>query len=124
MPYPQKAPFAVDANGVPSDADCNSIDWATSYLDYAVGNAFGRLYNNYDNLGDAWAAYWKVVASKYMNFPGVMGYDLMNGMCFEDEDGLFFFLCSFCSVVCVCTLRMHVKKGGRVLGPPLIQPPA
>ncbi|KAG0059169.1 hypothetical protein BGZ89_000647 [Linnemannia elongata] len=78
MPYPQKAPFAVDANGVPSDADCNSIDWSTSYLDYAVGNAFGRLYNNYDNLGDAWAAYWKVVASKYMNFPGVMGYDLMN----------------------------------------------
>lgn len=80
MPYPQKAPFAVDANGVPSDADCNSIDWSTSYLDYAVGNAFGRLYNNYDNLGDAWAAYWKVVASKYMNLPGVMGYDLMNGM--------------------------------------------
>ena len=91
MPYPQKAPFAVDANGVPSDADCNSIDWATSYLDYAVGNAFGRLYNNYDNLGDAWAAYWKVVASKYMNFPGVMGYDLMNGT------PLFFFLAGFCS---------------------------
>ncbi|KAF9091194.1 hypothetical protein BGX23_005399 [Mortierella sp. AD031] len=78
MPYPQKAPFPVDANGVPSDADCNSIDWATSYLDYAVGNAFGRLYNNYDNLGDAWAAYWKVVASNYKTLPGVMGYDLMN----------------------------------------------
>ncbi|KAG0027358.1 hypothetical protein BGZ81_005694 [Podila clonocystis] len=41
IPYPQKAPFAVDANGVPSDADCNSIDWSTSYLDYAVGNVFG-----------------------------------------------------------------------------------
>ncbi|CAO3574814.1 unnamed protein product [Mortierella alpina] len=78
MPYPQKAPFAVDANGVPSDADCNSIDWSVSYLDYAVGNAFGRLYNNYDNLGDAWAAYWKVVATNYHTLPGVMGYDLMN----------------------------------------------
>ncbi|KAK3813055.1 MAG: glycoside hydrolase superfamily [Benniella sp.] len=78
MPYPQKAPFPVDANGVPSDADCNSIDWSVSYLDYAVGNAFGRLYNNYDNLGDAWAAYWKVVATNYHNLPGVMGYDLMN----------------------------------------------
>lgn len=80
MPYPQKAPFPVDANGVPSDADCNSIDWSVSYLDYAVANAFGRLYNNYDNLGDAWAAYWKVVATNYHNLPGVMGYDLMNGM--------------------------------------------
>ncbi|KAF8937746.1 hypothetical protein BGZ58_002237 [Dissophora ornata] len=78
MPVPQKAPFAVDANGVPSDADCNSIDWSTSYLDYAVGNAFGRLYNNYDNLGDAWAAYWKTVATNYNALPGVMGYDLMN----------------------------------------------
>ncbi|KAF9392026.1 hypothetical protein CPC16_003670 [Podila verticillata] len=78
MPYPQKAPFAVDANGVPSDADCNSIDWSTSYLDYAVGNAFGRLYNNYDNLGDAWAQYWKTVSSNVKDLPGVQGYDLMN----------------------------------------------
>lgn len=108
MPYPQKAPFAVDANGVPSDADCNSIDWATSYLDYAVGNAFGRLYNNYDNLGDAWAAYWKVVASKYMNFPGVMGYDLMNGM-FSFVDFVADF--TFFSTLCVW-----------VLGPPLAVP--
>ncbi|KAG0200821.1 hypothetical protein BGX28_006207 [Mortierella sp. GBA30] len=78
MPYPQKAPFAVDANGVPSDTDCNSIDWSTSYLDYAVGNAFGRLYNNYDGLGDTWAAYWTTVAKSYQALPGVMGYDLMN----------------------------------------------
>ncbi|KAF3913602.1 hypothetical protein ABW20_dc0110704 [Dactylellina cionopaga] len=78
MPFPQKLPFAVNADGIPSDADCNSIDWALSYLDYAVGNAFGRLYNNYDNLGDAWAAYWKVVAQRYGDLPGVMGYDLMN----------------------------------------------
>ncbi|EPS39169.1 hypothetical protein H072_7086 [Dactylellina haptotyla CBS 200.50] len=78
MPYPQKAPFAVNSQGVPSDADCNSIDWAVSYLDYAVGNAFGRLYNNFDNLGDAWAAYWKTVAKNYGSFEGVMGYDLMN----------------------------------------------
>ncbi|KAF9192094.1 hypothetical protein BGZ50_008824 [Haplosporangium sp. Z 11] len=78
MPYPQKAPFPVDANGVPSDDDCNSIDWSVSYLDYAVGNAFGRLYNNYDNLGDAWAAYWSTVSKNYRSLPGVMGYDLMN----------------------------------------------
>ncbi|KAF3902258.1 hypothetical protein AA313_de0207003 [Arthrobotrys entomopaga] len=79
MPVPQKStPFAVNSQGIPSDADCNSIDWATSYLDYAVGNAFGRLYNNYDNLGDSWAAYWKTLATNYGKFDGVMGYDLMN----------------------------------------------
>ncbi|KAF9436734.1 hypothetical protein BGZ76_003134 [Entomortierella beljakovae] len=79
FPVPQKStPFPVDANGIPSDADCNSIDWSVSYLNYAVGNAFGRLYNNYDNLGDAWAAYWKTVATNYKDLPGVMGYDLMN----------------------------------------------
>ncbi|KAK6335046.1 hypothetical protein TWF718_010488 [Orbilia javanica] len=78
MPYPQKAPFKVDANGVPSEEDCNSIDWATSYLDFAPANAFGRLYNNYDGLGDAWAAYWKVLAKEYGSYTGVMGYDLMN----------------------------------------------
>ncbi|KAF9115333.1 hypothetical protein BGX27_008213 [Mortierella sp. AM989] len=79
FPVPQQStPFPVDANGIPSDADCNSIDWSVSYLNYAVGNAFGRLYNNYDNLGDAWAAYWKTVASNYNALPGVMGYDLMN----------------------------------------------
>lgn len=79
MPYPQKATFAVDANGVPSDADCNSIDWSTSYLDCAVGNVFGQLYNNYDNLGDTWAQYWKTVSTNVKDLPGVQGYDLMNG---------------------------------------------
>ena len=82
MPVPQKStPFAVDANGVPSDSDCNSIDWSTSYLDYAVGNAFGRLYDNYDSLGDAWAMYWLTVSTNYHMLPGVLGYDLMNGNC-------------------------------------------
>ena len=81
FPVPQKwTPFPVDANGVPSEADCNSIDWAVSYLNYAVGNAFGRLYNNYDGLGDAWAAYWKVLAQNYHQLPSILGYNLMNGM--------------------------------------------
>ncbi|KAG0270698.1 hypothetical protein DFQ27_000049 [Actinomortierella ambigua] len=79
FPVPQKwSPFAVDANGVPSAKDCGSIDWSLSYLNYGVGNAFGRLYNNYDNLGDTWANYWKVLAENFKDFPGVQGYDLMN----------------------------------------------
>ncbi|KAG0201443.1 hypothetical protein BGX28_005724 [Mortierella sp. GBA30] len=79
FPVPQKwTPFAVDSNGVPSDADCNSIYWSTSYINFAVGNAFGRLYSNYDNLGDAWANYWKVLAEHFKDLPGVQGYNLMN----------------------------------------------
>ncbi|KAG0226808.1 hypothetical protein BGW42_003347 [Actinomortierella wolfii] len=79
FPVPQKStPFARDANGVPADSDCNSIDWSLSYLTYAVGNAFGRLYNNYDGLGDSWANYWKKLAETFVDMPGVQGYDLMN----------------------------------------------
>ncbi|KAF9199520.1 hypothetical protein BGZ49_010336 [Haplosporangium sp. Z 27] len=79
FPVPQTStPFPVDANGLPSAANCNSIDWSTSYLSYAVGNAFGRFYSNYNNLADAWAAYWTTVAGSYGSMPGVLGYDLMN----------------------------------------------
>ncbi|KAF9164392.1 hypothetical protein DFQ26_001484 [Actinomortierella ambigua] len=79
FPVPQKStPFAVDANGVPADTDCNSIDWSLSYLTYAVGNAFGRLYNNHDGLSDSWANYWKKLAQTFVGMPGVQGYDLMN----------------------------------------------
>ena len=79
FPVPQKlTPFAVDSRGIPSDADCNSIDWSLSYLTMAVGNAFGRLYNNYDNLGDSFAAYWKKLATEYASTPNILGYNLLN----------------------------------------------
>ncbi|GAA5813241.1 hypothetical protein MFLAVUS_006715 [Mucor flavus] len=79
FPYPQKLiPFPVDANGKPSDADCNSIDWSVSYLNVAVGNAFGRLYNNFDNLGDAFASYWKKLAQEYVSTKNILGYNLLN----------------------------------------------
>lgn len=44
----------------------------------AVGNAFGRLYNNYDGLGDAFAAYWKKLASLYADTANIVGYNLLN----------------------------------------------
>lgn len=79
MPFPQKLkPFAVDSQGIPSDADCNSIDWALSYLTTAVGNAFGRFYNNYDNLGDSFASYWKKLATQYVGTRNILGYNLLN----------------------------------------------
>ncbi|CAM0142445.1 hypothetical protein VKS41_002055 [Umbelopsis sp. WA50703] len=80
FPVPQKlTPFAVDSNGMPTPSSlCDSIDWSLSYLTVATCNAFGRLYNNYDNLGDALAAYWKVLAQQYANTTNILGYDLLN----------------------------------------------
>ncbi|CAO3641847.1 unnamed protein product [Cunninghamella echinulata] len=79
FPVPQKlTPFKTDANGFPAESDCNSIDWSLSYLTAAVGNAFGRLYNNYDNLGDAFASYWKKLAEQYVDTKNVIGYNLLN----------------------------------------------
>ncbi|EGU76089.1 hypothetical protein FOXB_13386 [Fusarium oxysporum f. sp. conglutinans Fo5176] len=46
--------------------------------DVTVGNAFGRLYNNFDGLGDAFAAYWKKLASEYVNTTNIVGYNLLN----------------------------------------------
>ncbi|KAF5557324.1 glycoside hydrolase superfamily [Fusarium phyllophilum] len=80
FPFPQKLkPFTTDADGFPSpQSQCNTIDWSLSYLSVAVGNAFGRLYNNFDGLGDAFAAYWKKLASEYVDTTNVVGYNLLN----------------------------------------------
>lgn len=43
-----------------------------------MGNAFGRLYDNYDGLGDAFAAYWKKLASEYVKTTNIVGYNLLN----------------------------------------------
>lgn len=79
FPFPQKLkPFPVDEKGFPAESLCNTIDWSLSYTDVAVGNAFGRLYNNYDGLGDAFAAYWKKLASQYVHSKNIVGYNLLN----------------------------------------------
>ena len=69
----------MDDDGFPSpESLCNTVDWSLSYTSVAVCNAFGRLYNNNDGLGDAFAAYWKKLASEYVRTPNVVGYNLLN----------------------------------------------
>jgi endoglycosylceramidase len=79
-PFPLKlTPFPVDENGFPSPQSlCDTVDWSLSYTSVAVGNAFGRLYNNYNGLGDAFAAYWNTLASEYAETTNVVGYNLLN----------------------------------------------
>ncbi|KAI8080047.1 glycoside hydrolase superfamily [Halteromyces radiatus] len=79
FPVPQKlTPFTTNDQGIPSSSDCSSLEWDLSYLTVAVANAFGRLYNNYDGLGDAFALYWKQLASQYVDTPNILGYNLLN----------------------------------------------
>ncbi|KAI8877669.1 glycoside hydrolase family 5 protein [Backusella circina FSU 941] len=79
FPVPQKlTAFSVDSNGIPSSSDCDSLDWSLSYLTIAVANGFGRLYNNYDGLGDAFSAYWKKLAQTYTGTNNILGYNLLN----------------------------------------------
>lgn len=69
----------MDSNGFPTpESLCDTVDWSLSYTSVAVGNAFGRLYNNYDGLGDAFAKYWKKLASEYAGTANIVGYNLLN----------------------------------------------
>ncbi|KAJ5981076.1 hypothetical protein N7481_008374 [Penicillium waksmanii] len=79
-PFPLKpTSFPVNKNGFPTPQSlCDTVDWSLSYTSVAVGNAFGRLYNNYDGLGNAFAAYWKRLASEYTEAANVVGYNLLN----------------------------------------------
>lgn len=79
-PFPLKpTPFPVDDDGFPTpESLCDTVDWSLSYTSVAIGNAFGRLYNNYDGLGDAFAAYWKKLASEYVETTNIVGYNLLN----------------------------------------------
>ncbi|KAI9475855.1 MAG: putative cellulase [Benjaminiella poitrasii] len=79
FPFPQRLlPFPVDTNGVPSQSNCASLNTGQSYLTVAVGNAFQRLYTNYDDLGDAFANYWSKLAEQYVNAQNILGYNLLN----------------------------------------------
>ncbi|KAK2596101.1 hypothetical protein QQS21_006448 [Conoideocrella luteorostrata] len=79
-PFPLKlTPFPVDQNGFPSPQSlCDSVDWSLSYTSVALGNAFGRLYNNNDGLGDAFATFWEKLAAEYVDATNVVGYNLLN----------------------------------------------
>lgn len=80
-PFPQPVaagPYPLDKDGNPSIEACLNQTFAKYYLSAEVGAGFQCLYENKDNLWDAFAGYWKVVAQKFANSPSVIGYELMN----------------------------------------------
>ncbi|KAI1962363.1 hypothetical protein LOZ58_002702 [Ophidiomyces ophidiicola] len=79
-PWPLKLkPFPVDSNGFPSPPSiCETIEWSVTYFSTAVADAFDRFYRNHDGLADAFAAYWKKLASVYDKTTNIVGYNLLN----------------------------------------------
>eukprot|EP01062_Namystynia_karyoxenos_P021287 TRINITY_DN1808_c0_g1_i3.p2 TRINITY_DN1808_c0_g1~~TRINITY_DN1808_c0_g1_i3.p2 ORF type:complete len:532 (+),score=201.14 TRINITY_DN1808_c0_g1_i3:97-1596(+) len=53
-------------------------NWALGYTAEAVGQAFQDIYDNAHGGLDAWADFWKTVATAFRGTPAVMGYELIN----------------------------------------------
>lgn len=73
-----KDPLPLDADGNPTLEACLTNMFATYYLSAEVGAGFQCLYDNVDNLWDAFAGYWVAVASRFKSFDNVLGYELIN----------------------------------------------
>jgi endoglycosylceramidase len=80
-PFPLPAvneTYPVDAEGNPDLDSCLSRMFATYYLSAEVGAGFQCLYDNVDNLWEAFAGYWKTIAARFQSFENVLGYELIN----------------------------------------------
>jgi endoglycosylceramidase len=79
FPVPLGAAYNTSAAGVPLPAECAKMNWALGYPAQATGEAFQNLYDNFDGLRDAWAAFWRRTAAVMRPLgDAVLGYELMN----------------------------------------------
>ena len=63
--------------------DCEDVGehvfgWATCYVSYAIGAAAQRLYDNDQGILDRFGMFWQKIAGRVMNYPNVLGYELLN----------------------------------------------
>jgi endoglycosylceramidase len=70
--------YPTDADGNPTLEACLSKMFATYYLSAEVGAGFQCLYDNVDNLWDAFSGYWVAIAKRFSTFDNVLGYELIN----------------------------------------------
>lgn len=82
FPFPLSSKVPVDpSSGYPTRAVCDEINnnnWSAFYLSYATSTAIGNLYDNFKNLRDRFANYWRKTASHFSSNIFVIGYELMN----------------------------------------------
>jgi endoglycosylceramidase len=81
QPFPLPAvniTYPLDIDGNPTIESCLSSMFATYYMSAEVGAGFQCLYDNEDNLWDAFAGYWVAVAQRFSRTTNVLGYELIN----------------------------------------------
>jgi len=78
-------PFPVTNETVPLDEDGNpTLDFCLErpfiqwYFTHEVSAMFQCLYENKANLWDDYAGFWKAVATRFVDSPNVLGYELLN----------------------------------------------
>ncbi|KAJ3139399.1 hypothetical protein HK100_011674 [Physocladia obscura] len=85
FPIPlQSTAYSVNADKIPSEANCSSKVWGLYSTADAVGYAYDQLYNNKNNVRDYFIAYWKLVAETFLPFTNILGYDMINEPFFGD----------------------------------------
>lgn len=108
--------YPLDANGYPALDSCLSKMFATYYLSAEVGAGFQCLYDNVDNLWDAFAGYWTTIATRFKSFDNVLGYELINepwaGDVYEDPKRL---LPHYAEQKYLQPLYQHVHKAIRTV---------
>lgn len=79
FPVPIDEPYIVDnTTGIPSVQDCDKHSWDVYQITEAAASAYQSLYDNHDDIQDAFAQYWQVMAKTFQSLPNILGYDLMN----------------------------------------------
>lgn len=85
IPSPNAWPFSEPVHPVmPIDnktgypEGCWQYPWASFYLADYTTSAFQNLYDNTYGLQDAFANFWKIVATTFQSYPSVIGYELIN----------------------------------------------
>ncbi|CAF1660482.1 unnamed protein product, partial [Didymodactylos carnosus] len=64
--------------GYPLLTECLNRTFAEYYLTDAVASGFNMLFTNQNGTQDALAAFWKTVATTFVNRSSILGYELIN----------------------------------------------
>jgi len=79
FPIPLALPFLPGPDGLPTHKDCQRFEtWASYQASIATVSAYDRLFTNYDNLTEAWGAFWAKVTQTLKDAPSVLGMNIIN----------------------------------------------
>lgn len=76
MPY--NFPYTKDSHKKPTKAECDTREWPLYQTSFSAAGGYQALYDNYENIADAFAEFWHRVAKRFAKNDNVIGYDLIN----------------------------------------------